>query len=117
MDLLHEVADLHAYIERELHVVAVAVSDLDDFFFAATESSQSSNVNARQSGQAAAAARALAGRQLHAILSRGRKRILSALYRQRILLWDFSRASNPTMGTESTTTTPAPAPAPAPAAA
>ncbi|CAM9510774.1 unnamed protein product, partial [Laminaria digitata] len=103
VDLLHEVADLHAYVERELHGVAVAVSDLDDFFFAAIEPAQSSNVNTRESGQAAAAAaaaaaasRALAGRRLHAILSRGRKRILSALARQRILLWEFSGAGNPT---------------------
>lgn len=100
MDLLHEVADLHEYVERELHGIAVAISDLDDFFFAVSQPSK----NVKKSLESdQTAARALAGRRLHSILSRGRKRILSALARQRTLLWEFSGVDSWIVDTEPTT--------------
>ncbi|CAN0495108.1 unnamed protein product, partial [Ectocarpus sp. 8 AP-2014] len=69
MDLLAELTVLHSYIEKELEGVAVAVNDLfgEDHHAAATS----------------------------ARLQLSKKRILAALARQRILLWEFSTESEP----------------------
>lgn len=100
-DLLDELADLHAQVERELQRVAVAVSDLDGFFFSPTRASSSlsadNQCNTCASGEAA---RTFAGRRLHSILNGGRRRILSALTRQRILLWEFLRDEYQGLGTK-----------------
>ncbi|CAM9933406.1 unnamed protein product, partial [Ectocarpus fasciculatus] len=70
MDLLAELTVLHSHIEKELEGVAVAVNDLfeEDHQAAATTSAR---------------------------LQLSKNRILAALARQRILLWEFSAESEP----------------------
>ncbi|CAN0316106.1 unnamed protein product, partial [Ectocarpus fasciculatus] len=70
MDLLAELTVLHSHIEKELEGVAVAVNDLfeEDHQAAATTSAR---------------------------LQLSKNRILAALARQRILLWEFSTESEP----------------------
>lgn len=71
-DLFAKLTVLHYHVERELQGVVTAVSDL--------------GVDERPT------------RTLHAILTRARERIQTALARQRILLWKFSMESNPAVG-------------------
>ncbi|CAB1097315.1 unnamed protein product [Ectocarpus sp. CCAP 1310/34] len=70
MDLLAELTVLHSHVERELEGVAVAVNDLFE-----------------EDHQAAASTSAR--------LQLSKNRILAALTRQRILLWEFSTESEP----------------------
>lgn len=71
MDLLAELTILHSYIEKELEGVALAINDL-------FEDHQAAATSAR--------------------LQLSKNRILAALARQRVLLWEFSTESEPTAG-------------------
>ncbi|CAM9241945.1 unnamed protein product, partial [Ectocarpus sp. 13 AM-2016] len=70
MDLLAELTVLHSHVEKELERVAVAVNDLLEEYHQAAASTS-------------------------ARLQLSKKRILAALARQRILLWEFSTESEP----------------------